>query len=110
MPLGQWKPSTFRRFTKGHKHGTIIYFEGVKEGIRGSFDFLSKIIALYFRFSLLDDSFNIFLDDEQITYKHLDDLAQKTEFLWIVGETRDPYVDSLRARFSKAPAITRQST
>ncbi|MDC4203791.1 MAG: ATP-binding protein [Candidatus Manganitrophus sp.] len=102
-PLGQWKPSTFRRFTKGHKHGTIIYFEGVKEGIRGSFDFLSKIIALYFRFSLLDDSFNIFLDDEQITYKHLDDLAQKTEFLWIVGETRDPYVDSLRARFSKSP-------
>ncbi len=27
----------------GHKHGTIIYFEGVKEGIRGSFPLLAKI-------------------------------------------------------------------
>ena len=102
-PLGQWKLSTFGKLTKGHKHGTIIYFEGVKEGIRGSFDFLSKIIALYFRFSLLDDSFNIFLDGEKITYEHLNDLAQKTEFLWIIGESKDPYVDSLEALFSKNP-------
>jgi len=55
----------------GHKHRTIIYFEGVKEGIRGSFPLLAKIIALYFRFFLLDPSFNIFLDGEKITYKHL---------------------------------------
>lgn len=102
-PLGKWRPETFRKLTKGHEHGTIIHFEGVKEGIRGSFDFLSKIIALYFRFSLLDDSFKIFLDDKQITHKHLDDLAQKTEFLWIFGDSEDPYLDSLRGFFSKSP-------
>lgn len=75
--LGKWNPATFAKITRGHKHGTIIHFKGLKEGVKGSFEFLSKIIALYFRFSLLDSSFNIFLDREKITYKHLKDLAEK---------------------------------
>jgi hypothetical protein len=62
---------------------------------------LSKIIALYFRFSLLDKSFKIFLDGEQITHKHLNDLAEKTEFLWKVGDYEDPYVAALEKAFSK---------
>ncbi len=69
--------TTFAKYTAGHKHGTIIHFEGVKEGIRGSFPLLAKIIALYFRFSLLDPSFNIFLNGKKITYKHLKELAGK---------------------------------
>jgi hypothetical protein len=102
-PLGQWKASTFADHTRGHSHGTIIYFEGIKKGIRGSFSFLAKVIALYFRFSLIDPSFNIFLDGEKITYKHLDSLAEKTEFLWRIGDREDPYVDGLISRFSDSP-------
>jgi hypothetical protein len=102
-PLEDWKPSTFSKYSPGHKHGTIIYFEGVKEGIRSSFSFLAKIIALYFRFSLLDPSFNIFLDGDKITYKHLNDLAEKTEFLWKIGKHDDPYVDGLTSMFSESP-------
>lgn len=101
--LGEWKPGTFSKYTRGHKHGTIIHFEGLKEGVKGSFEFLSKIIALYFRFSLLDSSFNIFLDRKKITYKHLEDLAAKTEFLWVIGEPEDPYVKDLQSRFAKNP-------
>ena len=101
--LGKWNPATFAKYTRGHKHGTIIHFEGLKEGVKGSFGFLSKIIALYFRFSLLDSSFNIFLDREKITYKHLADLAAKTEFLWIIGDHEDPYVEDLKSRFAKNP-------
>jgi hypothetical protein len=102
--LGKWKPATFAKYTRGHKHGTIVHFEGLKEGVKGSFQFLSKIIALYFRFSLLDTSFNIFLDGEKITYEHLENLAAKTEFLWIIGDHEDPYVESLKAKFAKNPA------
>ena len=101
--LGKWKRETFAKYTRGHKHGTIIHFEGLKEGVRGSFEFLSKIIALYFRFSLLDSSFNIFLDGKKITHKHLKDLAAKTEFLWIIGDHDDPYVEDLKSRFAKEP-------
>lgn len=102
--LGKWNPATFAKYTRGHKHGTIIHFEGLKEGVKGSFEFLSKIIALYFRFSLIDSSFNIFLDGKKITYKHLKDLAEKTEFLWIIGDHKDPYVEDLKSKFAKNPA------
>ena len=102
--LGEWEPATFARYTRGHKHGTIIHFESLKEGVKSSFEFLSKIIALYFRFSLLDSTFKIFLDGEQITYKHLADLGAKTEFLWIIGEHEDPFIEDLKSRFAKNPA------
>ena len=102
--LGQWTAGPFAKYTQGHKHGTIIHFEGLKEGVKGSFPFLAKIIALYFRFSLLDPSFNISLDGHKISHEHLSDLLQKTEFLWIVGEHEDPYVDELKSRFGKNPS------
>jgi Histidine kinase-, DNA gyrase B-, and HSP90-like ATPase len=102
-PLGKWKSATFSKYTRNHKHGTIIHFQGVKKGIRSSFPLLAKIIALYFRFSLLDPNFNIFLDGEKITHKHLTVLAEKTEFLWTIGEHADPYVDALKSLFSDNP-------
>jgi len=101
--LGRWKATTFAKYARGHKHGTIIHFEGLKEGVKGSFPFLAKIIALYFRFSLLDSSFQVFLNGQKITHEHLGDLIEKTEFLWIIGEHEDPYVDELKSRFGKNP-------
>jgi len=102
-PLGGWKAATFAKHTPGHKHGTIIHFERVKEGIRNSFPLLTKIIALYFRFSLLDPSFNIFLDGKKITHKHLNDLADSTEFLWKIRDRDDPFVAGLESTFSQIP-------
>lgn len=100
-PLAKVNLAAFSKYVKGHKHGTIIRFEHLKDGVRRSFDFLSKIIALYFRFSLLDKSFKIFLDDEQITFKNLSELAEKTEFLWKIGHINDPFVAALEKAFSK---------
>jgi hypothetical protein len=102
-PLAKVNIATFAKYTHGHRHGTIIRFEHLKDGVRRSFEFLSKIIALYFRFSLLDKSFKIFLDDDKITHKHLSGLAVKTEFLWKIGNYEDPYVRALERAFSKEP-------
>jgi hypothetical protein len=102
-PLGQWDNADFKKYTKEHPHGTIIQFDGLKDGVKGSFEFLAKTIALYFRFSLVDDSFNIYLDDEKITHKHLKDLAEKTQFLWKIGNVDDPYVRELETLFAKDP-------
>ncbi len=102
-PLEAVDEKAFRRYTRRQAHGTIIRFEDLKEGARHTPDFLRKIIALYFRFSLLDNSFRIHLDGKAITYRELNDLAEKTEFLWKIGRHDDPYVDDLRSRFSKAP-------
>jgi hypothetical protein len=100
-PLAPVGMAAFAKHTKEHHHGTIIRFENLKDGVKRSFEFLSKTIALYFRFSLLDKSFKIFLDDEKITYEHLNDLAEKTEFLWKIGDFEDPYVGALEKAFSK---------
>jgi hypothetical protein len=89
----------FKNYTKGHSHGTIIYFEDIHDGIRSTFEFLGKIVALYFRFSLLDKTFNIYLNGEKVTHKHLNDLAKKTQFLWKIGKKTDPFVDWIEKSF-----------
>ncbi len=90
--LGTWNKTHFRQYTKGHTQGTIIYFENIKGGIKNSLDILKKVVALYFRFSLIDKNFNIFIDGEKITYKHLSELADKTEFIWNINNLNDPYI------------------
>lgn len=94
--LGLIEFDKVKKFTVNHKHGTIIYFENIKEGIRKSIEHLKKLIALNFRFSLLDESFNIWLDGELITHENLVSLAEHTQFLWTINEIDDPYLSSLK--------------
>lgn len=83
----------FSSYMKDHKKGTIIRFENMKEGIRNSLENIRKIIALYFRFSLIDKSFKIIVDDKRITVDDLNDLAKQTEFLWIINDDlKDPFI------------------
>jgi len=91
-PLGPLKVSLFGKYTSNHKQGTIIQFWNIKDGIKSSLDYLRKTVALYFRFSLIDDSFNIFLDGQKISYDDLADLAEKTEFLWKINKLDDPFI------------------
>ncbi len=91
--LKNYPADIFKKYTNEHDKGTIIYFENIKGGIKNSLGFLKKIVALYFRFSLLDRSFNLFVNDELITLEHLKDLAQKTEFLWNINNLNDPYIN-----------------
>lgn len=90
--LGQANKTNLRKYTKGHSKGTIICFEDINGGIKNSLDLLKKIVALYFRFTLIDKSFNIYIDGEKITYKHLKELAEKTEFVWNINNLNDPYI------------------
>ncbi len=94
--LGRVQYSKVEHLTNNHEHGTIVYFEGIKEGIRKSIDHLRKLIALYFRFSLLDESFNIWLDDKLITHDDLEGLAKNTQFVWVINGINDPYLISLQ--------------
>lgn len=99
-PLQDWNRASLEPYMKNHKQGTIILFEKINEGVRHTIGFLKKSIALYFRFSLLDRSFNIYLNDEKITTSCLDDLAMKTEFLWEINDISDPYIGYLKRIFT----------
>jgi len=99
--LGDVDGSMFAKYTKGHRQGTIIRFEGLKDGVKRSFTFLRKVIALYFRFSLLDKRFSILLDGTKVTHKDLRPLIERTEFLWKIGAYDDPFVAGLERAFAK---------
>ena len=102
--------SVFKKYIKDHKSGTIIYFENINEGIRSSLEFLRKTIALYFRFSLIDKSFNIFLEDEKITLDDLKDLAANSEFIWLLNDLDDPYVNKKLINLKKTKKLSMPGT
>ena len=80
------------RFGKDMVSGTIILFEEINDGIRNRIQYIRKLVALYFRFSLLDPSFHIFLNGSQITLDELTDLINGTQFLWKINNPNDPYI------------------
>jgi len=83
----------FDSFKQSLQCGTIIYFEEVNDGIKNRIEYIRKLIALFFRFSLFDNSFNIFLNDEQITLNELNDLALSTQFVWQINSINDPFLE-----------------
>lgn len=103
--LGDWDLCVFEKLIQDHEHGTIIYFENIKEGIKNSLNYLKKTIALYFRFSLIDSSFNIFVNDEKVTQNDLNDLGQKTEFLWNINELDDPYIKDVLTKLKENKSL-----
>lgn len=74
-------------------NGTIIIFTGIKDGIRNRVDYIRKLVALYFRFSLKDPSFNIYINDDIITLDELSQIKEKTQFAWIINDIDDPYIN-----------------
>lgn len=83
------------KYSKALKKGTIIIFEEINEGIKNRVEYIRKLIALYFRFSLLDKSFNIIVNDEQIKLDELSELIGNTQLLWKINNPKDPYLSDM---------------
>jgi len=89
-------------------HGTLIYFENVTAGITNTVDYIKKAIALYFRFSLYDETFSIFVNDDKIDEGHLKDLASNTQFLWTINGFKDPlyeYMENVQVTTNHKSAL-----
>ena len=80
------------KYSKSLATGTLIIFEEINEGIKNRVEYIRKLIALYFRFSLLDNSFNIILNGEEIKLEELSELIGNTQLLWKINNPVDPYV------------------
>lgn len=73
---------------------TILHFSQFNNEVRNSIGYLRELIALNFRFSLYDNNFKIYLNDEEINFSHLKKLADNTEFLRKINMSdfnQDPY-------------------
>lgn len=91
-PLETVNLELFGNYLDGFEKGTIIYFESINDGIKNRIEYIRKLIALFFRFSLIDDSFKISLNDDPITLNELNDLSQSTQFVWQINSIDDPYL------------------
>ena len=88
-PLENSDRSKFEIYSKNFEKGTIIYFEDINDGIRNRIEYIRKLIALFFRFSLIDKSFKIHLNDDPITLNELNDLSLSTQFVWQINTFDD---------------------
>ncbi|MFN7107000.1 MAG: ATP-binding protein [Brevundimonas sp.] len=94
-PLEDLDFSLIEKLTDGHDRGTIIVFQGMGEQLKSSPQHIKKMLALSFKFSVIDPSFNIHVNGSLVGEDDLRDLAQSTEFLWLVNDYDDKYISSL---------------
>ena len=107
--LGIPEEQTIRKYSAilGSR-GTLIIFNGIKDGIRNRIDYIRKLVALYFRFSLKDSSFNIFINDEIITLDELSQIKGKTQFARIINGIDDSYRNDGAFKTKKKNSIGNQ--
>ncbi|MBR2686730.1 MAG: ATP-binding protein [Aquamicrobium sp.] len=95
-PLEALDLGLFKNLTRDHRHGTIIFFEGAKEQIKNSVAHIRKMIALSFKFALIDKEFSIFVNDKEVTFKDIQDVLDATEFTWLINEADDLFLPEMK--------------
>ena len=72
--------------------GTILFFENLTNGVFNTIDYIKKSIALYFRFSIIDSEFSIYVNGDKITENLLEDLAKSSQFIWKINNINDQFL------------------
>ena len=86
------------------EEGTILLFQDLKDSIRNRVEYITKLVALYFRFSLKDPEFNIYINEKLITIEELNSIKNKTQFIWTLNGMEDPYIRD--SKFLKSKDIS----
>lgn len=88
------------------KSGTLIHFHESSVLDRVSEDQIRKLLAMNFRFALIDPDFTIHINGKPISVEDLSKLAEATQFVWKLNEFTDEYIESCKniKRTSRAPA------
>ncbi|NJB93023.1 ATP-binding protein [Xanthomonas arboricola] len=93
----------------GHRQGTIIVFENARDQIRNSIAHIKKLLALSFRFSLIDSSFSIYVNGDKVTVADLQDVLDSTQFVWCINGYSDDFTKGFtqlaRKPFSMTTAL-----
>lgn len=86
--------------------GTLLKFETSSVLSRVSEDQIRKLLAMNFRFSLIDTDFKIWVNGNPISIDDLKGLADKTQFLWKLNDFSDEFIESCQNLLvtSSAPA------
>ena len=80
-----------------YESGTILVFEDFADELRNSIPYLKKLLAMSFRFTVIDKNFSILVNGEEVTVDDLSNLSLATEFLWNINEYADDFTRKLTA-------------
>lgn len=105
-PLDDLDYSLIDEIIEGHDHGTIIHFEDTKEHIRNSIAHLRKLIAMNFRFSVVDPNFIIHVNGSPVGNADLKDLAKNSEFCWSINGYHDEFMSTFEGKANTPIALT----
>ncbi len=100
-PLEQADNNLIDTLKNNHSSGTIIIFEGARAVMRNRPDYIRKLLALSFKFSLLDDKFNIYVNGDLVGAEDLSELSETTEFLWKTEEYSDALTSKMNRIYSR---------
>lgn len=95
-PLETLNLDLIKTLRKKHNRGTIIVFEDTKDQIRNSVAHIKKLLAMSFRFSLIDKSFTIYVNGEKVGIEDLRDLLNATEFVWVINDYADDFLSQTK--------------
>lgn len=95
-PLSAPDLKKIENLKKGHEKGTIIVFDGLKESLKSTTPQLRKLLALSFKFALIDKEFTLHVNGSPITEADLKDLAEATEFMWSIEDYEDAFTKSFK--------------
>ena len=74
--------------------------------MKNSEKFLRKTLAMSFKFSLLDDDFAIHVNGTRVGVRDLQDLANATQFLWLINDYDEAYIQSIQKLKHEAIGVT----
>ena len=80
------------------ERGTLIIFDQLNDGIRNRMEYICKLVALHFRFSLIDKEFSIYINGKLVTADALSDLAAATEFIWTTDDFNDQFLNLCKTK------------
>lgn len=92
--------------------GTILHFEEASVLERVSEDQIRKLLAMNFRFALIDLDFKIWVNGTEISVHDLESLADKTQFVWLISDYSDDFLKTCTniKQVSQAPKTKLQIT
>lgn len=105
-PLEELDFSLLEDLRRNHDTGTIIYFQETNDQLKNSNAYIKKLLALSFKFSLLDNDFTIHVGGAPVTVDDLRPLSEATQFLWIVNGYTDTYTEGLKSLELPASEVT----
>lgn len=94
-PLENLDFGLIKGLTDGHTQGTIVVFQNMKEQMKNSQAYIKKVLAMSFKFSLIDEDFTIHVNGDPVTIGDLSDLSSKTEFVWVINKHEDGFTQAL---------------